>query len=128
MRVFSYVIVVDRGGAPNFEPPLPTLAVCKPKIRLKADKGDLVLAFTGRTLGPEPHAVRWAGIVGERFTFEEYWNDPRFVTKKPGVADHPDNIYRPNGTGLEQVTNETHDRRSMETDLGGRHVLAFDRV
>ncbi len=25
MRVFSYVIVRDRGGAPNLEPPLPTL-------------------------------------------------------------------------------------------------------
>jgi len=128
MRVFSYVIVRDRGGAPNLEPPLPTLAVCKPKIRLKANRDDLVLAFTGRSLGPEPHAVRWAGIVRERLTYDEYWNDPRFAAKKPGVAKHPDNLYRPNGIGLERVTKDTHGPKVAKTDLGGRHVLVFDRI
>lgn len=126
MRVFSYVIVRDRGGAPNFEPPRPTLAVCKPKIRLKADKGDLVLAFAGRSLGPEPHAVRWAGIVGERLTYEDYWNDLRFAAKKTG--EHADNFYRPNGAGFERVPQSKHNPKAAETDLGGRHILVFNRV
>jgi hypothetical protein len=62
MRVWTYVIQVDGGGAPNFEAPSTTLTVCKPRIRKAARCGDLVLAFNGKTLNPtEPHSVRWAG-------------------------------------------------------------------
>lgn len=126
MRVFSYVIVVDDGGAPNFEPPLATLALCKPKIRQNAQRGDLVVGFTGRKLGPEPHAVRWAGVVAERLTFAEYWRDRRFAKKKPRHAVMPDNIYRPRGSTHVQVQNPKHGPDTTKTDLGGKFVLVFD--
>ena len=58
VRAFTYVIVFDAGSAPNYDPPMTTLAICKPRIRLTADVGDLVLAFTGSRLGPEAHGVR----------------------------------------------------------------------
>jgi hypothetical protein len=125
MKVYSYVIVVDDGGAPNFEAPFTTLAICKPKIRHHAEPGDLVIAFTGRTLGPEPHAVRWAGVVAERLTFAEYWRDVRFAGKKPGAAIMPDNIYSPRGAFLDQIKNEKHDQGNIATDLGGEYVLVF---
>jgi hypothetical protein len=127
MKVYSYVIVVDDGGAPNFERPYTTLAICKPKIRLKAEPGDLVLAFTGRSLWSKPDAVRWAGVVKEQLTFEDYWNDPRFANKKPGVAKtKPDNIYYPQCLKLLQVENEKHGPKNVATDLSGRYVLVFD--
>jgi hypothetical protein len=48
MRVHTYVIATDAGSAPNYDPPFVTLAVCKPRIRRKADIGELVLAFAVR--------------------------------------------------------------------------------
>lgn len=62
MRVHTYVIVVDSGAAPIYDTPCTTLAVCKPRIRRKANVGELVLAFA------------------------DYWNDARFQTKKPDRA------------------------------------------
>jgi Nucleotide modification associated domain 2 len=127
MKVYSYVIVVDDGGAPNFERPFATLAICKPKIRLKAEPGDLVLSFTGRSLWSEPDAVRWAGVVEERLTFGDYWNDKRFANKKPGAAKtKPDNIYYPEGQKMLKIENEKHGPKNARTDLSGRYVLVFD--
>ena len=126
MQVWSYVIVVDDGGAPNFERPATTLAICKPSIRRKAKVGDLVIAFTGQSLCWEPHAVRWAGIVAESLPFKDYWDDPRFQNKKPNVArTKPDNIYYPKGSELLQIKNEKHGPKNVTTDLRGERVLIF---
>jgi hypothetical protein len=101
--------------------------VCKPKIRLAATRGDLILAFAGRSVGPDPHAVRWAGIVGEALDFASYWNDPRFEGKKPGRSARPDNIYRPTGYGLIQVPNPTHTPQQATKDTSGGYSLVFAR-
>ena len=126
MNVFTYVIATDRGSAPNYDPPMATLAICKPKIRLAAHVGDLVVAFTGSKLSAEPHAVCWAGIVSEKLTFAEYWDDERFATKKPGRSETPDNIYRSRGGRIEQEPNSSHTLRHADRDIGGGYVLAFD--
>jgi Nucleotide modification associated domain 2 len=99
MKVWTYVITVDRGGAPNFEPPETTLTVSKSRIRRRARVGELLLAFDGATLNIiEPHSVRWAGIVSEVIPLKDYWRDSRFEGKKPGRSrgplELPDNIYR----------------------------------
>ncbi|WP_301408840.1 hypothetical protein [Pseudomonas aeruginosa] len=101
MRIHTYVIATDAGSAPNYDPPAVTLAVCKPRIRKKAKAGDLVLAFAGSKVNPiSGHSVVWAGIVSEVLTFTEYWNDRRFVSKKPERTVVPDNFYKPIGNGL----------------------------
>lgn len=125
MKIFSYVIVADDGSAPNFNAPCATLAVCKPKIRIGAQPGDIVIGFCGQPLGPEPHAVRWAGVVSEKMTFSEYWNNPSYSGKKPDKTQRPDNIYRPVKAGHEQIENPTHGPGNKSRDLGGRFVLTF---
>lgn len=127
MNVYSYVITHDAGSAPNYEGPATTLAICKPRIRAKSKTGDLVIAFQGATLGPEPHGVRWAGLVSEKLTFAEYWNDRRFAQKKPDVSAHPDNIYRPVGSVLVRVENRVHGPEDVVKDLGGECVLVLGR-
>jgi len=135
MRVWRYVISVDGGGAPNFEPPATTLTVCKPRIREQARAGNLVIAFNGSALNPrEPHSVRWAGVVSEVIPLAGYWKDPRFQGKKParfGGQRHggsPDNIYRPAADGwLEQVDNDTHGPDSTHKDIGGKNALVLAR-
>ena len=73
MIAWTYVIQVDAGAAPNFEAPATTLTVCKPRIRMRAGPGDLILAFNGTKLNKyDPHSVCWAGIVGEVIGMGDY--------------------------------------------------------
>ncbi len=129
MRIHTYVIAVDAGSAPNYDPPYVTLTVCKPRIRRKATIGDCVLAFAGARVNPsDPHAVVWAGIVSEIIPLAEYWNDPRFRGKKPDRTPLPDNFYRPTRNGLVQVPNPIHGEDSLPRDIGGKNALVFDPV
>jgi Nucleotide modification associated domain 2 len=128
MDVWAYVFTHDRGVAPNFEPPETTLTLCKPRIRKRAKRGDLVLAFNGATLSCERHSVRWAGVVSEVIPFKDYWRDPRFDGKRPGrprgPEQKPDNIYRPTDEGgFERVENDAHAPASIRRDLGGVNAL-----
>jgi hypothetical protein len=127
MRVHTYVIAVDAGSAPNYDPPFVTLTVCKPRIRKKANIDDCVLAFAGASVNPsDPHSVVWAGVVTEIIPLGEYWNDARFAGKKPGQTPVPDNFYRPSQDGLVQVPNQVHGPDSIPTDIGGKNALIFD--
>ncbi len=126
MRIYTYVITYDSGAAPNFDPPLTTLAICKPKIRRTAQPGDAVLAFTGKRLSPEPHGVCWAGIIIEKLDFRSYWADSRFKSKRPAASVAPDNIYRPVGEDFIQIANPVHGPDDKQHDLGGRYVLVLD--
>lgn len=127
MRVFRYVIQYDGGNAPNYAPPFVTLAVCKPRVRKAARVGDMVLGFQGRKLGGHPHGVRWAGIVGEKLRFDQYWMDSRFESKKPSYSDQSDNIYAIGPEGIFQVPNKVHGDENINTDLRGIYVLVFSR-
>jgi hypothetical protein len=129
MIVWTYVMTVDDGGAPNWQLPKTTLAICKPEIRRQATNGELVLAFNGQRLSSEPHSVRWAGLVEEVIPFSAYWTDARFQEKKPDRAvGMPDNIYKPTPTGLRQVPNPKHGPRAAKSDTRGLNVLIFQRV
>ena len=127
MKVRAYVIDTDAGSAPNYDAPCTTLAVCKPRIRKVASVGDFVIAFAGQGVNPyEPHTVVWAGIVSEKLTFSEYWNDARFAGKKPDRCARPDNFYQPMDGGLLQVGNRVHGPEHFNRDTGGIYVLMFD--
>ncbi|MGQ0560199.1 MAG: hypothetical protein ACT4OE_11590 [Sphingosinicella sp.] len=118
----------DLGSAPNFEPPTATLAICKPRLRRSAIEGDAIISFNGAHLSSEPHSIRWAGVVSEVLTFEQYWDDGRFEAKKPSHSSVPDNIYQPVDGILKQVANSIHGPDNIITDLDGRNVLIFDRA
>jgi hypothetical protein len=126
VRVHTYVIATDAGSAPNYDRPFVTLAVCKPRVRRKAEIGELVLAFAGKQVNPtEPHTVVWAGLVTEKMGFAEYWADRRFAGKKPDKSEHPDNFYRPVNGGLLWVQNDVHGPEAMDHDTSGKFVLGF---
>jgi Nucleotide modification associated domain 2 len=130
MDLYCYVIATDAGSAPNYDLPFTTLAICKPKIRSSARIGDVVLAFAGSNESREPHAVRWTGVIKEKFSFPDYWADRRFAKKKPGKCAKPDNIYQPHpsGEGFLQIPNDIHGPESTVKDVGGQFVLIFDPV
>jgi hypothetical protein len=126
MKLWRYVIRNNDGSAPNYDPPFTTLAICKPRIRKGARPGDLVLAFAGREIAPDPHRVVWAGVVHEKLTFEQYWADVRFQGKKPHATDVPDNIYEPGPLGLRQVRNPIHNEGNVVRDCSGVFVLVME--
>lgn len=129
MKVWRYVLATDNGTAPNYDPPCLTLALCKPKIRHAATAGDLVIAFAGRSLDPNPDAVVWAGVVTDAIDFAEYWRSERFQAKKGQPPQVLDNIYEPDPglqDGFKQHPHAYHDATSKERDLSGRFALAFD--
>ena len=68
MRLFSYVVASDSGFAPNPFWGILTLACCKPRIRLSAEPGDLLVGLTPSGLG---NAVMYVARVEGKLTFRE---------------------------------------------------------
>lgn len=97
MKLYSYVIPRDYGFAPNPYFNYCTLATCKPRIRKSAQTGDWVAAY-----GAAGTSIRGKLVVlmqiSEVVTFDEYWEDARFKSKRPvfnkGIIHmYGDNIY-----------------------------------
>ena len=97
MRCYSYVVARDYGFAPNPFGPYCTLATCKPPIRMAARAGDWVVG-TGSARYQGSEVLVFALQVTERLTYNEYWEDPRFLYKRPVLNGslkqmYGDNIY-----------------------------------
>lgn len=99
MTLFSYVVRYDFGFAPNPFHDWCTLVDCKPKIRASAKKGDWILgtsSMAGSTV--QTSRLVYAMQVDETLSFDDYWNDARFKSKKPNLRgsrmlQFGDNIY-----------------------------------
>jgi hypothetical protein len=129
-RVFSYIVAHDTGFAPNPFHGLLTLACCKPLIRRTAKAGDIIVGLTSRS-----ERLVYAVQVAEVLSFEEYWADPRYLSRRPvpgaaRIVDRAgDNIYEPVPGGFRQLPSfhshadgsENPDRKRK--DLGGEHAL-----
>lgn len=123
-RIYRYVVAYDGGTAPRPFDGLCSLAICKPRIRAVADVGDWIIGFRSRC----PGEVLYAMQVTERLTLGDYWLDPRFVNRRPGQTNHPDNFYRPTAAGtLQQVPNHVHGPTDAARDRRGRNVLLGER-
>lgn len=73
--------------------------------------------------------------VGEKLTFNEYWNDPRFQYKKPIINGtlvqmYGDNFYHQNEEGKWMQENSAHSLANgmpnlghLKRDVGGQYVL-----
>ena len=97
MKMYSYVIPRDYGFAPNPYFDYCTLATCKPRIRKSAQVGDWIAAF-GAANSSIKECLVVLMRVEEILTFDEYWEDIRFINKKPvfnkGIKFmYGDNIY-----------------------------------
>lgn len=96
-RVLSYVVARDYGFAPNPFHGCCTLATCISPVRRAAVVGDLVIG-TGTATRGLAGTVVYAMEVTETLTFNEYWDDPRYLSKRPITngsrkQQYGDNIY-----------------------------------
>jgi hypothetical protein len=95
--VFVYAVSYDLGFAPNPFGGLCSLACCKPNIRQRAKHGDWIVGLTGTKLKPEKRCV-FGMVVTADMTFDDYWDNPDFQTRRPKRNGSPkkqvgDNIY-----------------------------------
>jgi hypothetical protein len=136
MTVFSYIVAHDTGFAPNPFGGVCTLACCKPRIRLTAEKGDLVIGLSPKAKG---NRIVYMMRVTEQLSFAEYWRRSQYRCKRPSLhSSDPerrcgDNIYRPLGADEFQQQPSRHsnpdgtENECLKTvDLGGKHVLVSD--
>jgi hypothetical protein len=141
MRVYLYAVSYDLGFAPNPFGGLCSLACCKPKIREQAKHGDWIIGLTGAKLHPALRCV-FAMVVTRDLTFDEYWADPVFVSRRPkrNGSDKKlvgDNIYhrdRPGASWLQEdsvhslvtgkpcAENTMHDTRINRVLLSDRFI------
>ncbi|MGE5533339.1 MAG: hypothetical protein ACM3UN_03205 [Bacillota bacterium] len=121
-RLFSYVLRFDTGLAPNPFGGYCTLALCKPKIRLTAEKGDWVVGTGSSRKGLQDRLV-YAMLVTEKLTFNQYYTDKRFATKIPTVHNKiGDNIYF---RGKQQLS-FIHGSKEIARDTSGEFVLVSE--
>jgi hypothetical protein len=133
VRVFSYIVRVDNGVAPNPFHGTCTLACCKPVIRRRDAVGDLVVGLSARG-----EFVIYAMQVASAVTFADYWRDAQYTNKRPDwnasdlVAKCGDNIYRPVEGGYAASRSAHHpgpaeDRAVEHPDLDTDRVLIAHR-
>ena len=96
-KLYSYIVARDYGFAPNPFYGFCTLATCKPDIRKSATIGDWIIGTGSKTKNRAGYLV-YAMRVTEVMSFDEYWDDPRFHSKRPDLRASlkkafGDNIY-----------------------------------
>ena len=113
MNLYSYIVKIDRGLAPNPFWGFCTLAVDTPNHKgIKPQKDDWIIGFSTKDRG---NALVYAMQVSETLYFDDYFNDPRFEDKKPDLTGpwHKrcgDNFYQLGDDGLWiQRDNAFHD-------------------
>ena len=99
-RLYSYVVKIDDGFAPNPFYGFCTLATCKPNIRRHAQIGDWILG-TGSTQKQRQGTLVYAMRVTEKMTHDDYWREQRFEDNRPDLRQsirksRGDNIYHCN--------------------------------
>lgn len=134
-QVYIYVVDRDFGFAPNPFHGVCTLACCKPRIRSTAQVGDWVFGVGGARLKATGRCI-FGMQVTEVMTFDQYWADPRFQSKKPvrngsRVLMLGDNIYHRETLEAEWEQEDSHhsnpdgtpDRSNIKNDTGSNRVL-----
>lgn len=137
MKYYSYVISRDYGFAPNPYFGYCTLATCKPIIRRVAKVGDWIAAF-GKSQTTIKGKLVVLMQVNETLSLDEYWEDIRFIKKRPvfnrSIRDaYGDNIYHHSGSEWSQefshhsMSNGSVNYTNLEHDTGTNRVLVSKR-
>ena len=133
MNLFSYIVARDYGFAPNPFHGYCTLATCKPVIRSGALVGDWIIGTGAKKKYNLPGYLIYAMKVEETVSFEEYWNDQRFLCKRPVLNGslkqlQGDNIYHRGPSGWIQADSH-HSLADGRPNPGNmKHDTSVDRV
>ncbi|NEN24631.1 hypothetical protein G3O08_14080 [Cryomorpha ignava] len=140
-KIYSYILRIDDGAAPNPFGDLCTLAICKPAIRRTASIGDWVIGtgskntkLSDRKTYDFSNSIVYAMKITDVKTLKEYDDFckkslkcklPNWQSKdwKKRIGDC---IYNYEVVGEPQMRNGVHNEGSRITDLGGHNALMSD--
>lgn len=134
-KLLSYVVGQDIGVAPNPFHGWCTLALGKPGVRAVARPGDMLLG-TGARKHHHGGRLVYCMEIDEVLTYEQYWDDPRFLPKRPVhegdyQQTHGDNLYHRADDGqwirepsMQRTVKHLSSRAGMESDTRVNAVLA----
>src|SRR5215469_393036 len=111
-KIYYYKLTVDGGGAPCVEGRLLSLAICKPRIRTGAQKGDWIFGFAANSLDPANRLIYIAEVTDKEID-GRYYRDPKY-------SGRSDRIYRWDGDRYERRARALyHDHdQDLPHDLG----------
>ena len=132
-NVYIYVVARDFGFAPNPFHGICSLATCKPEIRNTAQVGDWIIGIGGKGLKATGKCI-YAMKVTHKITFNEYWHNPKYKSKKPARNGSKktfvgDNIYhQENHEWIQAHSHHSNPDGStnaynLERDTGSMYVL-----
>ncbi len=96
MKLLTYIVARDYGFAPNPFHGYCTLATCKPRVRSSTSIGDWIVGTGAKTRYDLAGYLIYAMKVDEVMDFDSYWNDPRFLCKRPVTNGSLKQIYGDN--------------------------------
>jgi len=133
VSLYTYIIPVDDGAAPNPFHGMCTLAICKPTIRRTAKTGDWIVGL-GSKNAPKKRDLSgrmvYAMRVDDKITMQEYDSKAKvnWPHRIPNIKSMElqkrlgDNIYDySNGAPTQRAS--VHKKENIETDLNGKYVL-----
>lgn len=136
MHCFRYRMDHDYGFAPNPFWGTLTLATCKAQIRKSKSlaKGDWIVGLGSKAMGNEGRVV-YVAQVDEIITFDQYWEDPRFLVKKANIKGsliqmYGDNVYHTvKGKIVQEPCAHSNDAngKHKKSDVSGKNVLLCKR-
>jgi Nucleotide modification associated domain 2 len=88
-RTYFYKLTCDDGGAPCVKDGLLSLAICKPKIRSRADKGDLIFGFAAKSLHFDNRLLYIARVTDKLFN-GDYYTTGKFAQREDCVYQKSD--------------------------------------
>lgn len=132
----TYRLDHDLGFAPNPFFGWCSLACCMGDIRKHAKLGDIIIGMAGsgkRGLGRyHPQLIYWMRVDVE-LTFDQYWNDPRFVRKRPQIPGPKmsmvgDRTYRHELNGADWSFDTSMHYVASAVQTNGGHVVRDTKV
>jgi hypothetical protein len=86
MKIYLYKMTADTGGAPCVANGLLSLAICKPKIRQRASKGDLIFGFAAKSMARDNRLI-YAARVTKKLSGGTYYKTKRFAGRSDCIYD-----------------------------------------
>ena len=132
-RIYQYVVARDYGFAPNPFFGVCTLATCMPDIRKSALVDDFVVGVGSKGKKRGDYLI-YAMRVTETMTFNEYWENDRFRSKRPNLRGsmkqaYGDNIYFQHANGIWSQADSHHSEEDGSPDQSNiDHDTKADRV
>jgi hypothetical protein len=129
MKLSAYILRSDTGFAPNPFGYHCTLACCKPTIRRKAVRGDIIIGTTSISTHAEAGRLIYAmRVTRDPIPYQTYFDGQTYAYKKPSkktaIQRLGDNIWHQHTSDEWRCLHPAqHDERHRERDLRGVQVL-----